>query len=189
MTNPYNPYGEMPEIPSMSDLTPDEQQRVGCLYGLSTLAAIGLGLIIVFIICLLTGCTATPKIVTVPEIHEHYHHTADTIRQTDSIIDRQTTLIREVDSATMARYGIQLKALQRAWLIETDRLQRQLSALQHTTTDTTVIHDTIPRPYPVEVVREAEKPLTAWQQFRLSMGNVVLITLGLLLAVWVWRTK
>lgn len=129
---------------------------------------------------LLTGCTTT-KYVTVPEVHEHWHHSTDTIVKTDSIIDRQTTTIREVDSATMAQYGIQMSALQTAWLIQTDRLQRELSELRKTRTDT--IHERDSIPYPVEVVKEVAKPLTWWQQTRILVGGIVIFLL-IIFVVW-----
>ena len=127
------------------------------------------------------GSCTTTKYVTVPEVHEHWHHSTDTIRQTDSIIDRQTTTIREVDSATMAQYGIQMKDMQRAWLIETNRLQRELSELRQTSTDTIQERDSIP--YPVEVVKEVPAQLSWWQQTRMHMGGIVIFLL-IIFAVW-----
>ena len=121
---------------------------------------------------LLMSCTTT-KYVTVPEVHEHWHHSTDTIRQTDSIIDRQTTTIREVDSATMAQYGIQMKQMQRAWLIETDRLQRELSELRQARTDT--IHERDSIPYPVEVVKEVPRERSMMEWGLLILGALMLI--------------
>ena len=123
--------------------------------------------------CLLMGCTTT-KYVPVVEHTEHHWHT-DTVRQTDSIIDRQTTLIREVDSATMAQYGIQMSALQTAWLIQSDRLQRELSRLRESKTDTVVIRDSIP--YPVEVTKEVarERSTVEW----------VLLIVGIAAIAWI----
>ena len=132
-------------------------------------------------ICALLGSCTTTEYVTVPEVHEHWHQSTDTIRQTDSIIDRQTTTIREVDSATMAQYGIQMKDMQRAWLIETDRLQRELSALRETRADT--IHERDSIPYPVEVPKEVPAQLSWWQQARMHVGGIVIFLL-IIFAVW-----
>lgn len=138
----------------------------------------------VIITCLLmaifSSCTTT-KYVTVPEVHEHWHHSTDTIHKTDSIIDRQTTTIREVDSATMARYGIQMKDMQRAWLIETDRLQRELSELRQTRADTIHERDSILVPYPV--IKEVPAQLSWWQQARMHVGGIVIFLL-IIFAVW-----
>ena len=127
------------------------------------------------------GSCTTTRYVTVPEVHEHWHHSTDTIRQTDSIIDHQTTTIREVDSATMARYGIQLKDMQRAWIIENNRLQRELSDLRQSHTDT--IHERDSIPYPVEVVKEVPAQPSWWQRFLMFVGG---ITFSLLIVVAVW---
>jgi hypothetical protein len=121
---------------------------------------------------LLMGCTTT-KYVTVPEVHEHWHHSTDTIHQTDSIIDHQTTTIREVDSATMAQYGIQMKDMQRAWLIETNRLQRELSELRQARTDT--IHERDSISYPVEVVKEVPRERSMMEWGLLILGALMLI--------------
>lgn len=53
-------------------------------------------------------------------------------------------------------------------------------------------HDTVPKPYPVEVVTEVEKQLTWWQRARMFVGTVA-IALALIVAVlWVvgkWAEK
>jgi hypothetical protein len=136
------------------------------------------------LMAILSSCTTT-KYVTVPEVHEHWHHSTDTIRQTDSIIDHQTTTIREVDSATMAQYGIQMKQMQWAWLIETNRLQRELSELRQSHTDT--IHERDSIPYPVEVVKEVPAQLSWWQQARLHLANILLYLLAVVAIIFVGR--
>ena len=133
------------------------------------------------------GSCTTTKYVTVPEVHEHWHHSTDTIHKTDSIIDRQTTTIREVDSATMARYGIQMKDLQRAWLVETNRLQRELSELRQTSTDTVHERDSIP--YPVEVVKEVPAQLTWWQRFLMYIGGITFSIAIIAAAWWIVRKR
>jgi hypothetical protein len=116
----------------------------------------------------LAGCKSGENVVTVPEIHEHWHHTSDTIRQTDSIIDHQTTIIRELDSAAMARYGIRLQGMQKAWLVENNRLQRELSELRQSKTDTVIERDSVPVPYPV--VKEVKKPLNFFEKAMMGTG-------------------
>ena len=141
--------------------------------------------IVVLVLCgLFTSCTTT-EYVTAPEVHEHWHHSSDTIRQTDSIIDHQTTTIREVDSATMAQYGIQMKDMQRAWLIETNRLQRELSELRQSHNDT--IHERDSIPYPVEVVKEVPAQLSWWQQMRLHIADILLWVLAIVCGYWAAR--
>ena len=154
---------------SDSDCQPQTRCRptLTAYYLLAIVIALLLGL-------LLMGCTTT-KYVTVPEVHEHWHHSTDTIVKTDSVIDRQTTIIREVDSVTMAQYGIRMSALQMAWLIQTDRLQRELSRMQESRTDTVTVHDSIP--YPVEVVKEVPRELSWWQQALMHTGGIAILLL------------
>ena len=178
----YDPYNLMGYDP-YKGMT-DEERMKACL---RHMVAMGVALLLALTVCALLGSCTTTKYVTVPEVHEHWHHSTDTIRQTDSIIDRQTTTIREVDSATMARYGIQMKDIQRAWLIETNRLQRELSELRQTHTDT--IHERDSIPYPVEVVREVPAELTWWQRTRLYIANAALALLAAAVAVWVAKKK
>lgn len=133
------------------------------------------------------GSCTTTKYVTVPEVHEHWHHQTDTIMRTDSIIDHQQIIIREVDSATMAQYGIELKDMQRAWLIENNRLRKQLSELMQSRADTTIVHDSIPVPYPVEVKVPAE--LTQWQQTRIHLGELLIAMILAIVGWWIYKRK
>ena len=141
--------------------------------------------LVILVALLLVGCKT--EYLTVPEVHEFWHHTTDTIHKTDSIIDHQTTTIREVDSATMAKYGIQMKDMQRAWLIETNRLQRELSELRQSHTDT--IHERDSIPYPVEVEKEVPAQLTWWQQTRMHLGEALLALAGIAVVLFVIRRK
>lgn len=45
-------------------------------------------------------------------------------------------------------------------------------------TDSVIIRDSIQVPYPVEVIKQVEKELNWWQQFRMYLGNVCLIIIG-----------
>ena len=167
----YNPNDYWPQTgyDPYKGMTDDERMTAGCLHVVCYIMAI----VIMLLLCALLGSCTTTKYVPVPEVHEHWHHSTDTIHKTDSIIDRQTTTIREVDSATMAQYGIQLKDMQRAWIIETDRLQRELSALRQTRADT--IHERDSIPVPIEVEKQVPAPLTWWQQTRQTVGTIVII--------------
>lgn len=155
-------------------LTPEERERLAWLHvkcGCGSLLL--LGLIIMLAVALLTGCTTT-RFVEVERVSR------DTVRQVSQVHD--SIYIHDSVNVSQYRQGDTLYVCQTRWR---DRWHVQ------TQTDTvrTARVDSIPQPYPVEVVREVEKPLTAWQTFRLHLANVVLIALGLLIAVWVWRTK
>lgn len=167
-----NPYGYRPEIPGWESMTKEEREEVTRKHVMCGCLCYPLAVVLAFLLSfLLLGCASGVPAVTT-ETHTVHHWHTDTVRQTDSIIDRQTTTIREVDSATMAKYGVQLKSMQRAWLVESDRLQRELSRLRESKADTVVIRDSIP--YPVEVVRvkEKEKPLAWWQTALMVIGII-----------------
>ena len=104
----------------------------------------------------------SPKVVTVPEIHHEYHSHTDSVLMRDSVIDRKNTIIRELDSAAMAEYGIKLQNAERAWLIQSDRLQREVQQLKESRNDTVEVRDTINVPYPVEVVKEPPLKEKVW---------------------------
>ena len=106
--------------------------------------------------------SCSPRVVTVPEIHHEYHSHTDSVLMRDSVIDRQTNIIREVDSATMAQYGITLKEAERAWLIQSDRLQREIQQLRESHNYTVEVRDTINVPYPVEVIKEPPLKDKVW---------------------------
>lgn len=125
---------------------------------------------------ILGGCRTKTSVVTVPEIHTEYIHRTDTVERSDTIIDRQTTVIREVDSAMMAQYGVQLENAQRVWLVEVNRLQREVERMSESRCDTVHVTDSVP--YPVPVPKEVEKSLTWWQQTRLHAGELAIALLA-----------
>ncbi len=106
--------------------------------------------------------SCSPRVVTVPEIHHEYHSHTDSVIKRDSVIDRKNTVIRELDSAAMAEYGIQLQRAERAWLVQTDQMRRELSELREAKSDTVEVRDTINVPYPVEVVKEPSLKDKVW---------------------------
>ena len=137
----------------------------------------------------LTSCTTTERVVTVPEVHEQHHWHTDSVIKRDSVIhDRQTT-IRELDSAAMAQYGIQLKQNEKAWMVSVAELRREVERLESMTADRDTVRDSIPVPYPVEKIVPAE--LSLWQQARIHMANILLyglVIVGIIL-LGKWHLK
>ena len=125
---------------------------------------------------MLTACKNT-EYITVPEIHEVHHHHTDSIKQTDSVRVEKETTIMQLDSAAMAKYGIQLKSAERAWLVKTAELEQRLQQLIENHTDT--VHERDSVPYPVEVIKEVPAKLTWWQQMRIHFANIVLWVLAI----------
>ena len=149
-------------------------QGEGCLLSMLsvTFIALAIALLLSF-----SGCTSPTKVVKVPEVHEHHHWHSDTIRQTDSVVNNQTTVIREVDSATMAQYGIRLDKAQRAWLIQNDRLQREIERLQSISNTRDTVRDSIPVPYPVEKLVPRERSKMEWGLILVGILSLMILIL------------
>lgn len=101
----------------------------------------------------LTSCTTT-KVVTLPEVHEQHHWHTDSVIKRDSVIHDRQTAIRELDSAAMAQYGIQLKQNEKAWMVSVAELRREVERLESMTADRDTVRDSVSVPYPVEVTKE-----------------------------------
>lgn len=121
-----------------------------------------IGLAVLAVACALFSSCTTTKYVTVPEIHEIYHNQTDSVIKQDSVIHEKETTIMQLDSAAMAKYGIQLKAAERAWLVKTKELERQIERLMEMSATKDSVHDSIPVPY--EVVKEVprKRSTTDW---------------------------
>ena len=50
-------------------------------------------------------------------------------------------------------------------------------------------HDTVPQPYPVEVIKKVDKNLTLWQKLRIHVGGITIFTTLILLAGWLLKKK
>jgi hypothetical protein len=87
----------------------------------------------------------------------------------------------------MAKYGIQMQNNQRAWLVLQREMEQRLRELEHMTATHDTIRDSIPAPYPVEVIKEVPAELTWWQQTRLHLANIVLWLLALLAVIYVGK--
>lgn len=138
-------------------------------------------LILLALLCLLSGCTTTRYVEVPGPTHTEIRHRTDTVHQTDTLIDHKETIIREADSAMLAQFGIQLDGAQKAWLIQSQQLQREINRLKQSRTDTTHVTDSVPYPVEVPVEKIVEKPLTYWQQLRMQTGDIALIALGIAL--------
>ena len=113
------------------------------------------------LVAILAGCKTQERIVQVET--SRTDTTFITRQQRDSIWLHDSVFVREKMS------GDTLYLLRDRW---------RTKFVERTQHDTIYIasHDTIPRPYPVEV--EVEKPLSWWQRFRLHLGTTILLVLG-----------
>lgn len=140
---------------------------------MTTLAIVSIMVLALF----MSGCKQT-EYVTVPEVHEVHHNHTDSVFQRDSVVKESLTTVMQLDSAAMAKYGIQLKSAERAWLVRTAELERQIQQLKEMRNDSIHEVDTVYQPYPVEVVKEVEKPLSWWQRTKMKSGVVFMVLLG-----------
>jgi hypothetical protein len=147
-------------------------------------------MLLIFAICLaFCSCGTQKELVPVVEQRTEHHWHTDSVKERDSVHTEHTTVVRELDSAAMAQYGIQLRQTERAWLVQSREMELRLRELERMTATRDTVRDSIPVPVPVEVVREVPAPLSAWQQFRMRMGNIFLGVLGMLLVGVLIRLK
>lgn len=135
-----------------------------------------------WVILSLIGCKATEYMPVVETHTEHHWHT-DSVRQVDSVLTEKTTIVREADSATMARYGIQIKQMERAWLVQTDRLNREISMLQSQKSDTIHIVDSVPK----IVIREVEKKQSLGDRLSAFAADAAIGVIIFVLVIIVFR--
>ena len=124
----------------------------------------------------LCSCTTT-RYVTVPEVHEQHHWHTDSVHKTDSVIHEKQTTIRELDSAAMAQYGIQIRQNEKAWLVMSNELRREIERLEAMCADRDTVRDSIPKPYPVEVIKEVPRQKTWLERVMFTIGIIAVMLL------------
>ena len=128
----------------------------------------------------LCSCTTT-RYVTVPEVHEQHHWHTDSVHKTDSVIHEKQTTIRELDSAAMAQYGIQIRQNEKAWLVMSNELRREIERLEAMCADQDTVRDSIPKPYPVEVIKEVPRQKTLLERVVVCAGIIAIMILILII--------
>ena len=155
--NGYDPYK------GMSD---NERMKAGCLQLLIMVGAF----IVALLICALFGSCTTTKYVPVPEYH------TDTVR----IVQHQRDSIYLSDSiyvSDFVRDDTIYKSIER-W--RTKYIER-------------MSHDTLYQSkrdsitYPVEVIKEVPAKLTPWQQFRISLANILMYLAVIVAVIYIGR--
>jgi hypothetical protein len=152
----------------MKALFTDNQNKEGMSIS-SILAGIILGLIACALITLFSSCTTTKY---VPVIEHHTDTLIQTKVQKDSVFMHDSVEVRIAgDTVTIDRW--------------------------HTKYISKEVHDTIyqsktdsvPAPYPVEVINEVPAELTTWQRLKMKVGGTAIVICLLAFLIWVWRTK
>jgi hypothetical protein len=143
-----------------------ERLKAGCLQGASFFILLILGLLLC---ALLQGCKSVEYVPVI-------EHRTDTVYQNtvqkDSVFVHDSTFIKEAGDT---------------FLLEKWHTKYVLKE-KH---DTTYISktDTVPAPYPVEVIKEVPAELSWWQRLKMKVGGAAIILCLLAFAIWVWRTK
>jgi hypothetical protein len=152
----------------MKALFTDNQNKEGMSIS-SILAGIILGLIACALITLFSSCTTTKY---VPVIEHHTDTLIQTKVQKDSVFMHDSVEVRIAgDTVTIDRW--------------------------HTKYISKEVHDTIyqsktdsiPTPYPVEVIKEVPAELSWWQRLKMKVGGAAIILCLLAFLIWVWRSK
>jgi hypothetical protein len=159
----------------------EERLKAGCL---QLLIMVGVFIVALLICALFNSCTTT-KYVPVQQQHTEHHWHTDSVKERDSVHTENTTIIREVDSAAMAKYGIQMQNNQRAWLVLQREMENRLRELEHMTAQRDTVRDSVPVPYPV--IKEVPAKLTPWQQARIHLANILLYLLLIVGIIYVGK--
>lgn len=141
------------------------------------------GVVIVSALVLTMCSCTTTKFVPIESAHTEHHWHTDSVINTDSVIVDRETVVMQLDSAAMSKYGIQLKSAERAWLVRTAELERQIARIEAMRADKDTVKDTIQVPYPVEVVKEVKQPKSALEKVILGMGVFAIMGLVIFVAI------
>lgn len=135
----------------------------------------------VLLMALITAACKRTEYVTVPEYHERVITRTDTLHIIDSVSERKTSILQEVDSAYLAKIGI-ISPPQKAYLLQVSNDKQEKNGLTRISHDTIIQRDTISRPCPIE--RRVEvNVLYRWQKLLIGIG----ITALLFILVWIAR--
>lgn len=126
-----------------------------------------LGVVIFFIVMMFCGCKNVEYVpIESSHVEHHWHH--DSVEIVDTFIKDKSTIIRELDSAAMAEYGIRLRNAERAFLVQTQEFEKQVKELKEAKKDTAFIVKEKKVPVPVE------RKLNRWEQFKMDYGSFAL---------------
>ena len=158
------------------DLTKEDKRAlhmVGCLSALLIPAVLA----IMFAMMLLLSSCSSIKYVPVETVRTEYINRTDTVRKTDSVFTEKETIIKEADSALIAKLGLQLKDNEKAILILKRELERQVNKESEHRIDTIIKTDSVQIPYPVE------KKLSKWEQTKMNAGGISIVSCIIFIAM------
>ena len=146
---------------------------------------IPLGMLVAVAVLALLMCSCKSiEYVPVVENHTEHHWHADSVKERDSTHTERETIIREVDSAAMAKYGIQMERNQRAWLVLQREMEARLRELEQISATKDTVRDSIPVPVPYEVIKEVPAKLSKTQKGLMTLGILTLMAAVIFGAFW-----
>lgn len=144
----------------------DERMKAGCLQIISIVVTMTVGLLL----CAMFGSCKSVEYVPVIE-----HHT-DTLIQTkivkDSVYLKDSTHVSEKGDTVRIEH----------W--RTQFVKKEVH-------DTVYISktDSVPTPYPVEVIKKVPAELTMWERLKMKAGGIAILLCIFAFLFWIWRTK
>lgn len=128
-------------------------------------------LIVLAILSSIVGCKTSQQTVYVPlpvtDSSSESHHDSTTDR--DSVIKEKTVIVQVADSgllAQLAAMGLQVDESKQYIMVLQKELERKISELSSSKSDTAIRYKEVPVPLPVEKL--VEKELTKWQKFQMK---------------------
>jgi hypothetical protein len=155
----------------------------GCLHMILTMIAF---IVLLCLVLSMVSCKGT-EYVTIPQQHTEHHWHTDSIIKRDSVVKESKTTVMQLDSAAMAKYGIQLKNAEKAWLVKSEEMERTIQELLSRSEHKDTVRDSIPVPYPIE--KQVPTELTWWQQTKMHIGGVVFWLALLAFFLWLGKKK
>ena len=147
-------------------LNDEERMKAGCLQIISIVVMMTVGLLL----CALFGSCKSVEYVPVIE-----HHT-DTLIQTKIVKDS----VYMKDSTHVSEKG------------DTVRIEHwRTQFVKNEVHDTVYISktDSVPAPYPVEVIKKVPAELTMWERLKMKAGGIAILLCIFAFLFWVWKTK
>ena len=161
-------------------LSEKESMKAACLQCVVFIVMVLLGLGL----CALMGSCKSVEYVAVPQQHIEHHWHTDSVHTTDSVIKEKDTVVMMLDSAEMAKYGVKLKAAERAWLVKTAELEKQIARMSQMKADKDTVRDTITV---IQQGKPADTGMTWRRRVRMTLGDIALMVLALLVLIWVTK--
>lgn len=115
------------------------------------------------------------KTVIVPEVRQTVVHQRDTVFRKDSIAVSSTTVVQRADSVMMAELGIRLDNMEQVWLVRQTISKDNASYAEFISHKDSVVHDSIPVPYPETVYKDKE--LSLWQGMEICLGQLAILVI------------